>query len=81
MAQQTVQLPSQLNFEASNRNGNGQQQHEIIPLVSVDVISTNFNLFILMTCVNLFEQSSIEWVRQFHNRNVLRVLKQLNVDE
>lgn len=34
MAQQTVQLPSQLNVEAGNRNGNGQQ-HETIPLVSL----------------------------------------------
>lgn len=29
MAQQTVQLPNQLNIEAGNQNGN---QHEIIPL-------------------------------------------------
>lgn len=33
MAQQTVQLPSQLNIEAGNQNGSQQQQqHETIPL-------------------------------------------------
>lgn len=30
MAQQTVELPSQLNIEAGNQNGN--QRHETIPL-------------------------------------------------